>query len=169
MTPQSHHYKLLQGEAVEHLSLSDDDKKGLLQISNDLGLDETYSSLLNGVQIDGSWLISDKYLNMDMNSWLLSKCNTDKERNRIKLEVALLKYYNVYSILKICMYIVDLANNREVILGVGRGSSVCLYSLYLIGLHKINSLKYDLPLEDFFKKIPQEILDECQEHTKQND
>jgi DNA polymerase III alpha subunit len=34
---------------------------------------------------------------------------------------------------------------------VGRGSSVASYVLFLIGVHKIDPIKYELPIEEFFK------------------
>jgi len=34
---------------------------------------------------------------------------------------------------------------------VGRGSSVASYCLYLLGVHKINSLKFDLDIKEFLK------------------
>jgi DNA polymerase III alpha subunit len=41
------------------------------------------------------------------------------------------------------------ANN--IVWGVGRGSSVASYVLFLIGIHKVDSLYYDLPIEEFLR------------------
>ena len=35
--------------------------------------------------------------------------------------------------------------------GVGRGSSVSSYCLYLIGIHMVDSIKYNLDIQEFFK------------------
>ena len=48
-------------------------------------------------------------------------------------------------------YIVDTLRENKVLWGVGRGSSVSSYVLFLIGIHKIDSVKYNLPIEEFFK------------------
>ena len=40
---------------------------------------------------------------------------------------------------------------NQVLWGLGRGSSVSSYVLYLLGVHRINSLYYDLPIEEFLK------------------
>jgi DNA polymerase III alpha subunit len=48
-------------------------------------------------------------------------------------------------------YIVDTLRANNVVWGVGRGSSVASYVLHLIGVHKIDSVKYDIPIEEFFK------------------
>jgi DNA polymerase III alpha subunit len=49
-------------------------------------------------------------------------------------------------------YIVDTLRKNQIVWGVGRGSSVASYALYLIGVHKIDSVKYDLPIGEFFKE-----------------
>jgi DNA polymerase III alpha subunit len=54
-------------------------------------------------------------------------------------------------VLKAMKYMVDVLKSNNVVWGVGRGSSVSSYCLYLIGIHKIDSVKYDLPITDFFK------------------
>ncbi len=41
--------------------------------------------------------------------------------------------------------------DNEVIWGVGRGSSVASYVLYLIGIHKVDSMYYDLPINEFLR------------------
>ena len=41
--------------------------------------------------------------------------------------------------------------DNQVIWGVGRGSSVASYVLYLIGIHKIDSMYYDLPINEFLR------------------
>jgi DNA polymerase III alpha subunit len=54
-------------------------------------------------------------------------------------------------VLKAMKYLVDTLRANNVVWGVGRGSSVASYALYLIGVHKIDSIKYNLPIEEFFK------------------
>ena len=41
--------------------------------------------------------------------------------------------------------------DNGVIWGVGRGSSVASYVLYLIGIHKVDSMYYDLPINEFLR------------------
>jgi len=40
---------------------------------------------------------------------------------------------------------------NNIVWGLGRGSSTASYVLYLLGVHKINSLYYDLSIEEFLK------------------
>ena len=41
---------------------------------------------------------------------------------------------------------------NRVLWGVGRGSRVASYVLYLIGVHRVDSLYYDLPIDEFLKE-----------------
>jgi DNA polymerase III alpha subunit len=55
--------------------------------------------------------------------------------------------------LKTMKYVVDTLRANDVVWGVGRGSSVASYVLHIIGVHKIDSIKYNIPIEEFFKEI----------------
>jgi len=48
-------------------------------------------------------------------------------------------------------YLVDLMRENNIVWGVGRGSSVSSFVLFLIGIHRINSIYYDLDVEEFLK------------------
>jgi len=48
-------------------------------------------------------------------------------------------------------YFVDTMQANNVVWGVGRGSSVASYVLYLIGVHKIDSIKYNLDWQEFLR------------------
>jgi DNA polymerase III alpha subunit len=54
-------------------------------------------------------------------------------------------------VLKCLKYIIDTLRNNNLIWGVGRGSSVASYVLYLMGVHKVDSIKYDLNPEEFLR------------------
>ena len=40
---------------------------------------------------------------------------------------------------------------NNIVWGVGRGSSVSSYVLFLMGVHKVDSMKYNLDIKDFLK------------------
>jgi DNA polymerase III alpha subunit len=54
-------------------------------------------------------------------------------------------------LLKYIKYLVDTMREHKIVWGVGRGSSVASYALYLIGVHKIDSVKYGLDINEFLK------------------
>ena len=70
---------------------------------------------------------------------------------RVEEELALFKARNLYPVLQLMIYIVDTMRKYDIVWGVGRGSSVASYCLFLIGVHKIDSIKYNLDIKEFLK------------------
>jgi DNA polymerase III alpha subunit len=84
---------------------------------------------------------------------LYGMCETQEQTARVDQELELFVKNDMYDVLHCMKYIVDTLRENNVVWGVGRGSSVSSYVLYLIGIHKIDSIKYKLPIEEFFKEI----------------
>ncbi len=99
-----------------------------------------------------AWLMPDHYFSIDLNSILLSRCATDEERARVDYELGLYQKYGLTTLLKFMFYFVDVFQENNVIWGVGRGSSVSSYILFLIGVHKVDSIKYKLDIKDFLRE-----------------
>jgi DNA polymerase III alpha subunit len=98
-----------------------------------------------------NWFIPEPYKDMVIESWLLYQCKTQEETDRVTMELELYKQHGMIPVLNTMKYIVDTLRHNNIVWGVGRGSSVASYVLYLIGVHKINSIKYSIPIEEFFK------------------
>jgi DNA polymerase III alpha subunit len=104
-------------------------------------------------EIDSNhWFIPKDYC-PNLTEMLYALCETDAQRDRVSQELELYIKHGMYDILHVMKYIVDTLRENNVVWGVGRGSSVASYVLYLIGVHKIDSIKYKLPIEEFFKEI----------------
>ncbi|MDA7807312.1 hypothetical protein N8955_01110 [bacterium] len=71
---------------------------------------------------------------------------------RVEMELALYIERGLIPILQVLVYVVDTLRKNNLVWGVGRGSSVASYVLYLIGIHKIDSLKYNLDIREFLKR-----------------
>jgi len=76
---------------------------------------------------------------------------TENPLARVEEELALYKARNLYPVLQLMIYIIDTMRKNNLVWGVGRGSSVASYVLYLIGVHKIDSLRYNLNIKEFLK------------------
>ena len=98
------------------------------------------------------WNIPEEYRTMDILDWLYQRCPTTEIRQRVVEELRLFAKYDMIPMLKAMKYIVDTLRANNVVWGVGRGSSVASYVLHIIGVHKIDSIKYNLPIEEFFKE-----------------
>ncbi len=102
-------------------------------------------------QLDTSrWYIPTEYEEMDIEGYLISQCPKENYERLIQ-EISLYKQHNMLMVLKTMKYVVDTLRSQGIVWGVGRGSSVASYALYLLGVHKIDSVKYSLPIEEFFK------------------
>jgi DNA polymerase III alpha subunit len=138
---------LLHGpEILEHCVCSDDLTKYSGRV---LSEKLHYAIPPNKIDIK-NWFIPDEYY-PNLVEYLYGCCETEEQRTRVSLELELFIKNDMYDILHVMKYIVDTLRKNNVLWGVGRGSSVASYVLYLIGVHKIDSIKYNLPIEEFFK------------------
>jgi DNA polymerase III alpha subunit len=97
------------------------------------------------------WFMPEEYSKLDLTEYLGKRCRTQKEKNRVYEELTLFELAGQLDLVKYLIYLVDFMKQRNVVWGVGRGSSVSIYIFYLIGIHKVDSLKYDLDYAYFFK------------------
>lgn len=97
------------------------------------------------------WNIPEEFKQIDVREYLLDKCLTDEEIARVELEYAMFEERGLIPLLQFLMFIVKYMRDKNIVWGVGRGSSVASYCLYLMGVHKVNSLKYELPITEFLK------------------
>ena len=74
-----------------------------------------------------------------------------KSSQRVEMELALFEARNLFPVVQMLIYIIDTMRKNSLVWGVGRGSSVASYILYLIGVHKVDSLKYKLDITEFLK------------------
>ena len=98
-----------------------------------------------------NWYMPDEYINFDIAKWVLDQCKQDHELQRVGEELIKFQEYGLFPLLCYCKYLVDTMRKHNIVWGVGRGSSVSSYVLYLIGIHRINSLHYDLSIDEFLK------------------
>ena len=102
-------------------------------------------------RLQSNWYMPDEYKNLDIAQWILDQCQTDSERQRVGEELLLYLDRNLFQLLQYLKYLVDTMRKHNIVWGVGRGSSVASYVLYLIGVHRINSMYYDLDIEEFLR------------------
>ena len=97
------------------------------------------------------WFIPNDYC-PNLVEFLYGECTTDEQRDRVSQELELFISNGMYDVLYVMKYIVDTLRANNIIWGVGRGSSVASYLLHIIGVHKIDPIKYNIPIEEFFKE-----------------
>jgi DNA polymerase III alpha subunit len=97
------------------------------------------------------WFMPEEYRTYDIIDWLYCECRTIEEKERVTQELKLYAQHNMFTLLKYIKYLVDTMRKNNIVWGVGRGSSVASYCLYLIGVHKVDSIKYKLDIHEFLK------------------
>lgn len=102
-------------------------------------------------QCTSRWPMPASYYNIDLSEYFVSRIITVAQAQRVIQELNLYEQYNLTVILKFMIFLVDTMRQHKIVWGVGRGSSVSSYCLYLIGLHKIDSLKHNLDIKEFLK------------------
>ena len=97
------------------------------------------------------WFMPEEYSKFPIVDWLYEQCTTEKQRARVDEELLLFIQHGMFDLLFYLKYLVDTMRENKIVWGVGRGSSVASYVLYLIGVHRIDSIKYDLDIREFLK------------------
>ena len=98
-----------------------------------------------------NWFMPQKYYELNVLEWLLSKCQNDTEKKRVEQEYVLFEKKKFIKVLQFLIYFIDTLRANNIVWGVRRGSSVASFCLFLIGVHKINPLQYDLNITEFLR------------------
>lgn len=101
--------------------------------------------------MQSSWYMPQEYKDLDIAQWALDQCKSDSELQRVGEELLLYQEREAFNLLRYLKYMIDTFRKNNIVWGLGRGSSVASYVLYLIGVHKINSMYYDLSIDEFLR------------------
>lgn len=98
-----------------------------------------------------NWHMPDTYKDLDIAAHVLSLCKTPAELQRCGQELLLFQERDLFDLLRYLKYLVDVMTVNNITWGVGRGSSVASYVLYKLGVHRIDSLHYNLHIQEFLR------------------
>ncbi len=152
---------ILQGKNISHLNVLHDEEIELYEkYQNELlktitifmdpppELEDVDDFHLRAAE---TWVFPEIYQTLDVYKWLLNKCKTEEQIIRINEEYILYEERDLIMLLRLFIYLVSYMRENKMVWGVGRGSSVSSYILYLIGIHRVDSLKYQLEIKDYLK------------------
>ena len=154
---------LMQGQAIDSLkSLTIDQSINLEELSRHI---ERPDSLLTwtfpynqetsvpefDLQQQSNWHMPEHYKQLDIADHVLSLCESDAELQRCGAELLLYQERNLFDLFRYLTYLVDVMRENQLIWGVGRGSSVASYVLYKLGVHRIDSMYYELDPQEFLR------------------
>ena len=97
-----------------------------------------------------SWFMPEEYQKIDIEGYLSYICPKENYQRLID-ELKLFRQYNMIDLLKFLKYLIDTMKKHNIMWGVGRGSSVASYALFLLEVHKVNPIEYKLDFLEFLK------------------
>lgn len=98
-----------------------------------------------------TWLIPEEYQQMNIREVLLNLCERPDEIERVNMEMAMFEQRGLEPVLKLMHFLVEHWRQNGVVWGVGRGSSVASYCLFLLGVHKLDAIRYNFDIKEFLK------------------
>ena len=130
--------------------------RSVAELHAELDLLDSYHNISQTVEefdrvLQTNWRMPQEYKVLDIAKYVLDLCQTDGELQRVGQELLLYQERDLFDLLRYLKYLVDTLRKNNVVWGVGRGSSVASYVLFLIGVHRIDSLYYDLNIDEFLK------------------
>lgn len=132
---------------------------------------ETFNSFIDAAQqittkdnvreLKFDWNIPEEYLTLNVEQYLYDRFNEEivgmnypdscARALRVKQEIDAYWELNFEPVLRTVIYIINTLRSYKIVWGIGRGSSVSSYVLYLIGVHDVDSVAYELDYTDFLR------------------
>ena len=130
--------------------------RSVAELHAELDLLDSYHNISQTVEefdrvLQSNWRMPIEYKELDIAEYILGLCKEEHELQRVGQELLLYQERNLFDLLRYLKYLVDTLRKNNVVWGVGRGSSVASYVLFLLGVHKIDSLYYNLDINEFLK------------------
>ena len=112
-------------------------------------------------ELNLDWNVPEEYLNLDMEQYLAKRFDEETQKlsyddavtraYRLKDELEAYETLDLLPVLRVIIYVINRLCSYKVVWGIGRGSCVASYVLYLIGVHDVDSVLYELDYTDFLR------------------
>jgi DNA polymerase III alpha subunit len=142
--------------ALDSITVESFDKLDKFEEQSNLKL-KTPNAVLDNFSIEeydqacqNDWFIPEEYKNFDIEEFLVNACPQQNYQRLIE-ELEEYKSRNMMMLLKTLKYLIDTLRVNNIVWGVGRGSSVASYVLFLLEVHRIDSVKYNLDWREFLR------------------
>jgi DNA polymerase III alpha subunit len=148
---------LYQGKSIDHAiaipseDIEAHDKADRLLDTNYGSIETATEPLYEGVRWCDHWNTPEPYATLDIEGFCISRCSDQEEILRVQEELKLFTERDMIGALRHLCYLVDHWRSRGIVWGVGRGSSVSSFVLYIIGINRINPMQFGLDIEEFLK------------------
>jgi DNA polymerase III alpha subunit len=150
---------LYQGKLTNLKDITVDYSEDIGQLEQTAGFTfQQFNNQLDNISIEdfdqalqSDWFMPEKYKDFDVEKWCIDRCTTPEQINRVTAELDAYEDRGMIPLLQWTKHFVDTCNENGIVWGVGRGSSVASFVLYLLGVHQIDSVKYNLDWQEFLR------------------
>lgn len=105
------------------------------------------------------WNLPDSYRDLDVVERAIDgmlKLNLPEDQlplyqQRLAEELGEMEHRGMFDFIRALLYVTDLFRARDVVWGVGRGSSCASLVMFVLGINKVDPVKYNIPVEEFLK------------------
>jgi len=159
--PEMVAHLLLMGVQPTQLRI-DGDTWEIQQFNSNVPAEDELQAATDPVKINLAWQLPDEYRNLDLTLRVVDALDErSKELNytslelthaaaRIAKELIEINRRGMQEFMQTVVYVLDVFRKHGVVWGVGRGSSCASYILFVLGLHSVDCLRLDVPMEEFF-------------------
>ena len=119
---------------------------------------QKFNEQLNQISIEdfdsalqSDWFMPDEYKEFNIRDYCLERCSSKEQIDRVNAEMSAYEERGMIPLLQWTKHFVDTCLENNIVWGVGRGSSVASFVLYLLGVHQIDSIKYNLDWQEFLR------------------
>lgn len=142
-----------RGATISDIQLIDEHEAELFNFYADEFCDELAitDEVIDHAARQNNWNYPTEFDEFNLHDFFLGMCKTDIERERVTYELQLFEDRKLNKLLRWAVWFMTFVNTNNIFIGVGRGSSVSSYCLYLIGLHMVNSIECGLDPHEFLK------------------
>jgi DNA polymerase III alpha subunit len=112
-------------------------------------------------EFDTSWNIPEEYKNIDIkhhvfekltqNTYRLQDAEITERYKRVVYELGVYLKLELFDLLRTLVFVIDKFKKHNIVWGVGRGSSVASYILFLLEVHDVDSVEYELNFNEFLE------------------
>lgn len=105
------------------------------------------------------WTMPDQYKHLDVVDYLfqahailfegIDSVEINARERRLAAELVRYEKNQLFDVLRAVIWIINTLTASNTVWGIGRGSSVSSYVLYVIGVHDVDSFAYELDIDDF--------------------
>jgi DNA polymerase III alpha subunit len=138
---------LYRGKDITDVAFED------IETFNKVAKELELNSISDVSRISKEFNIPQHYRELDIEKYIHDKLiqRSPDEIGRVEMELVMYKERGLFPVLQLLIYIIDIMRKHNLVWGVGRGSSVASYLLYILGVHKVDSYKYRLDITEFLK------------------